>query len=64
MNIFKVNGVWQLGKPGDEHEQEHEDIPSPQEHVTDDLPQPKIPHNSDVNTNLGESKIYRKVYQT
>jgi len=27
MNIFEINGVWQLGRPNDEHEQEHEDMP-------------------------------------
>jgi len=27
MSIFEVNGVWQLGRFDDEHEQEHENIP-------------------------------------
>ena len=33
MQHIDVNGVWQLGRPNDEHEQEHEDISLPQEHV-------------------------------
>jgi len=27
INIFEVNGVWQFGRPRDEQEQEHKDIP-------------------------------------
>jgi len=42
MQHIDVNGVWQLGRPNDEHEQEHEDISLPQEHVTGIL-NPKSP---------------------
>ena len=60
MNIFEVNGVWQLGRPDDEHEQEHEDIPLP--HVAGGHPQPEIPHDSAMLTQIwGEFKICRKI---
>ena len=52
MNIFEVNGVWQLGRPNDEHEQEHEDIPLPKEHVAVGHPQPEIPHDSTMLTQI------------
>ena len=52
MNIFEVNGVWQLGRPNDEHEQEHEDIPLP--HVAGGPPQPQIPHDSAMLTQIWE----------
>jgi len=58
MNIFEVNSVWQLGRSDDEHEQEHEDIPLPQEHVAGGHPQPEIPHDSMMLTQIwGEFKI-------
>jgi len=64
MNIFEVNGVWQLGRFDDEHAQEHEDIPLPQEHVASGHPQPEISHDSTMLTQIwGEFKIYGKVYQ-
>jgi len=43
MNIFEVNGMWQLGRLDDDHEQE-EGIPLPQKHVAGDHPQLEIPH--------------------
>jgi len=52
MNIFEVNGVWQLGRPDDEHEQEHEDVPLPQEHVAGGHPQPEIPYDSTMLTQI------------
>jgi len=64
MNIFEVNGVWQLGRPNDEHEQEHEDIPLPKEHVAVGHPQPEIPHDSTMLTQIwggGGFKIYMKI---
>jgi len=45
MNIFEVNGMLQLGRPDDEHEQKHEDILLPQEHVAGGHPQPEITHD-------------------
>jgi len=61
MNIFKVNGVWQLGRPDNEHEQEDKDILLPQEHVAGGHPQPEILHDSAMLTQIwGNSKIYRE----
>jgi len=54
--------VWQLGRLGYEHEQEHEDIQLPQEHVAGGHPQLEIPHDSTMLTQIwGEFKIYRKI---
>jgi len=52
MNIFEVNGVWQLERLDNEHEQEHKDIPLPQEHVARSHPQPEIPHDSAMLTQI------------
>ena len=64
MNIFKVNGVWQLGRPDNEHEQEDKDILLPQEHVAGGHPQPEILHDSAMLTQIwGNSKYTEKVCQ-
>ena len=57
--------MWQLGRSDEEHEQEHEDIPLPQEHVAGGHPQSEIPHDAMMLRQMGGGfKIYKKVCQT
>ena len=63
MNIFEVNGVWQLGRPEDEHEQEYEDIPLPQEHVVGGHPQLETPMIRQCYHKFGGNSKYTGKYQ-
>lgn len=33
LNISQVNGVWHLGRPNNQDEEEEEDLPLPEDHV-------------------------------
>jgi len=60
LNIFQVNGVWQLGRPDEVDKEDEEDLPFPEEHVQGDQPQPSISH--DVNPNLDRDIKHPKKY--
>jgi len=56
LNIFQLNGVWQLSRPDDQDEEDDEDLPFLEEHVQGGLPQPSLCTN--VNPNLGRDSKY------
>jgi len=42
LNIFQVNGVWQLCRPYQSHEEDDEEDQLPEEHVEGGQPEPTI----------------------
>jgi len=43
LNIYQLNGVWQLGRPDDQDEEDDEDLPLIEKHVQGGQLQPSIP---------------------
>jgi len=50
--IFKVNGIWQLGRPDEVDKEDDEDLPLSEEHVQDNQPQLAIPHDTQMLTQI------------
>jgi len=52
LNIFQVNGVWQLGRPDQENEEDDKYLELAQEDVQGGQPQPVIPHQAKILTQI------------
>jgi len=48
LNIFQVNGVWQLGRPDHADEEDDEDLELLGDHVQGVQPQPAILHDVEM----------------
>jgi len=62
LNIFRVNGVWQLDRPDQTDKEDDKDIKLAQEYVQGGQPQPAIPHQTKMLTQIwGRIQTSRKV---
>jgi len=52
LNIFQLNGVWQLGRPQQDDEEDDEEDQFPQQHVEGDQPEPTIPNQTELLTQI------------
>ncbi|ESW10244.1 hypothetical protein PHAVU_009G192600 [Phaseolus vulgaris] len=52
LNIFQVNGVWQLGRPHHAHEEDDEEDELPAQDVEGGQPQPAIPSRTEMLTQI------------
>jgi len=48
LNIFQVNGVWQLGRPHRAHEEDDENDELPTQDVEGGQPEAAIPHQTEL----------------
>ena len=52
LNIFQINGVWQLGRPDQADKEDDEDLQLAQEDVQGSQPEPEIPNQTDLLTQI------------
>jgi len=52
LNIFQVNGVWQLGRPHQAGKEDDEEDQLAQEDVQDGQPEPTIPNQTELLTQI------------
>jgi len=52
LNIFHVNGIWQLGRPHHAHEEDDEEDELPAQHVEGGQPKAAIPNQTELLTQI------------